>query len=1273
MAAKKTNIKNFGNYSKRITFSEFQHDFKMPNLIEIQLKSFDWFTNEGIKEVFDRTFPIISSDNRISITLNSWKFNKPEFDILKSRIKSKIYEKTTIANITLNATSDVIDLPIETKDYKTVITNYLIENTGITSLELKKAKGKNLFFVDSKKNARNEKNEFLITIEKETSQNILFTVNITRTSDVFLGKLPWMTEKGTFIVNGSEKVVVSQIVRSPGLYYKKNIDNKTGNLSYKFDSIPSRGTWLEFSADSIKNSKSKSNFNFSVRIDKSKKFNLTYLFTAFGLKKELILELFDNNKSLKTLYDLDEPIIQHDENKAIQEIYKKVKAGEIATAEGAKKIIFSILFDKNKYELTETGRHKFNYKLDLSKRALNKSIAQDIKDENNNIIIEEGTLITNDNINLLRDAINKGYLNRKINFNLEIESTNIINCLKVYSENHNEQDKKITLIGNDINYSETLLSIPDIIAGFSYLLNLIDEEIGYYDDIDNLGNRRINTVGNLIQNQYRLGMLRIEKNVKEKMATSNLFTMKPINIINSKPLNAIIGEFFNLSQLCQFMDQTNPLSELTNKRRVTALGPGGLSREHSGLEVRDVHFSHYGRLCPIETPEGPNIGLISNLSTYAKVDKLGFLSTPYQKVENGKLIKNEVHYLNAEQERDHIIGQGKIAYDESLNIMDENIPSRYNGKNIIAKKLEIDYIDIDAKQILSIATSCIPFLEKDDANRALMGANMQRQAMPLLRTEAPIVGTGIEHSAARDSGLALVSKEDGLVTYSDAKRIIVKDNKNKKHEYRLDNFLRSNQGTSLTHIPLVKTGDKIKANQIIADGPNINKGELALGQNLLVGFSTWNGYNYEDAIIISERLVKDDVFTSIHITEYKVERRKTKQGEEEITREIPNVSEKLLSNIGLDGVITVGSEVKAGDILVGKVTPKGHSKLSPEEKLLHAIFGEKSKNVKDSSLRVPNGGKGVVQSILRLNQEEHNLPYDVLEIIKIYVVQKRKIQEGDKLAGRHGNKGVISIVLPEEDMPFLSDGTRLDVLLNPLGVPSRMNIGQVLEMHLGLAGKKLNQKFANPVFYGATDEQIQSFMKKADLNPEGKEELYDGITGMKFEQKIAVGVMYMLKLSHMVEDKIHARNVGPYSLITQQPLGGKAQNGGQRFGEMEVWALEAYGAAHILREILTIKSDDIKGRSKTYQAIVKDKPIPEPGIPESFNVLIREIQGLGFNLDVINEKGEVEEKKSYTEEELVTIDNISNIDDNNQNIVTEEDLSSFGEIIENNLFSEDEE
>lgn len=1225
--------KQFGHYAKRRDYTKVSGNLDLPDLISIQRDTYKWFIETGIQEVFQEIFPITDNDNRIILSLIDWEFRNPRRTLKEAKDESKTYEAPIYTRLSLSIHENNRHLTISAKDnLLDYLTRWIKEQFGIKNINQPKVSD-NMYYFEEKANHTNN-NEFStieVTIKSREEDVLTVDYTLTREGDVFLGDFPIMTQKGTFIINGSEKVVVSQLVRSPGAYYKIEIDPKTGLSKFCGDLIPSRGTWLEFETDAKRNklvrNKNAIKDIVNIKIEKSRKITVTTLLTALGLSKDDVVNIIGKDDVLLNTYEYDEhqswPL-------AVQEIYKKIKAGETASVDGATKFLTGLLFDHKKYDLTKAGRYKLVQKLSITDRVLNYTLAQDIKDLDGNVVLKEKQVIGKPQLEILKNVLATGacLVPLKISMN-DAEPKHYVQLIQVYSDKE-KLVNTINVVGVNPNCKEEIITLADILAGLSYILNFV-HGIGNDDDIDHLGNRRIRTIGELLQNQFRIGMGRIEKNVKEKMSTTDSDKMKPSNITNNKPLTAVIGEFFNLSQLSQFMDQTNPLAELANKRRLTALGPGGLSRDRASLEVRDVHYSHYGRICPIETPEGPNIGLINNLATYARINEYGFIETPYRQVVKGK-ITDQVKYLTAGEEKHYIIAQANIELSPDNIIKNNNVIARSNGQNIIVGPNEVEYIDVSPKQIVSIATSCIPFLENDDANRALMGANMQRQAIPLLKPQTPIVGTGVEYAVARDSGLAVVANLPGIVEYVDAYEIIVKS-KDEVTTYELSRFERSNQGTSVTHIPLVKKGDFVEVNQILADGPSMKDGELALGQNVIIAFMTWHGYNYEDAIIISERLVKDDVYTSIHIEEYNLECRKTKQGKEEITREIPNTSEQSWKYLDDEGIVLIGTEVKEGDILVGKVTPKGQTQSTAEEKLLAAIFGEKSRNVKDNSLRVPNGGAGIVQGVKRYKREDgFDLPSEVEEIVKVFIVQKRKIREGDKMAGRHGNKGVISKVLPVEDMPFLEDGTPVDIMLNPLGVPSRMNIGQILELHLGMAAKTLGIKVATPVFDGAKNQDLLDIMKEAKYNDFDKLTLYDGLTGEQFAKKISVGVMYMLKLSHMVDDKLHARNVGPYSLITQQPLGGKAQNGGQRFGEMEVWALEAYGAAHTLQEILTIKSDDIKGRIKTYEAILRNKQIPTPGIPESFNVLTKELQGLGINIMLIDEKGQEQKVVTYDEE-----------------------------------------
>ncbi len=1034
--------------------------------------------------------------------------------------------------------------------------------------------------------------------------------------EIFLGDMPLMTDAGTFIINGAERVIVSQLVRSPSIYYKREID-KNGRRIITGEMIPNKGTWLEFETDAKD--------VVYVRIDRTRKVPVTTFLRSIGLSSdEDILDLFGDNELLKNTIQKDST---KNTDEALIEIYEKLRPGEPATLDSAKNQLITRFFDRFRYDLAKVGRYKFNKKLNVTDRLLGCTLAETIKD--GDTVIEKGTLIDKEVLGKLKEVFKNGYNLKECLTNMELDDYNMIQTVLV--EDKEDKKKTVKIIGIDTSVDEKRLTIPDIYGAVSYYLNL-HQNIGETDEIDHLGNRRVRQVGELIQNQFRTGMARMERVIRERMTTQELENVTPKTLINIRPVTAALKEFFGSSQLSKFMDQINPIAELTDKRRLSSLGPGGLSRDRAGMDVRDVNSSHYGRICPIESPEGQNIGLITSLAGYAKINEYGFIMTPYRKVKDG-VITSEIVYMTADEERDLYISQAKVNQDDKGNILDDEILVRHNGDNVFIKKELVDYIDVAPSQVVSITTSCIPFLEFDDANRTLMGSNMQRQAVPLLTTEAPIVGTGVEWIAARDSGSTVVCKADGVVEYADGLKIIVKT-ANNKDTYYLANFERTNASSSLNHKPLVNVGDKVHTGQVLADGPSTEKGELALGKNMTVAFMTYNGYNYEDAVILNEKLVKDDVYTSLHIDHYDIDCRDTKLGPEEITRDIPNVGEDARKNLDADGIIKIGTEVKEGDILVGKVTPKGVQELTSEEKLLHAIFGEKTREVRDTSLRVEHGAGGVVHDVKVYTKENSDeLPSGVSKIIRVYIIQKRKIQVGDKMSGRHGNKGVISLILPEEDMPYLPDGRPVDVMLNPLGVPSRMNIGQILELHLGMAGKKLGVHFATPVFDSASWEEIQEQMKEAGMSEDGKTTVYNGRTGEPFDHKISVGVMYMVKLHHMVDDKLHARATGPYSLVTQQPLGGKAQFGGQRFGEMEVWALYAYGAAHVLQEILTVKADDIVGRVKVYEALVKGKEVNQAGVPESFRVLVKEFQALGLDVQVVNNDDEVLEFKDLEEEE----------------------------------------
>ena len=1145
--------------SGRINFSKISGSLELPNLVEIQTDSYKWFLETGIEEVMKEVFPIASYTETSFIEFVSCELREPKHSFL------------------------------ECKDH-----DYTYSSKLYVKLRLRNVDGGEM-----------------------------------KEEEVFMGDIPLMTESGTFIVNGAERVIVSQIVRSPGAYISKEMD-KNGKMIYNADLIPTRGTWLEFETDP------KGLIN--VRIDRQKKMAATVILKALGLDNEKILKkLFGNNPMLEATIEKDKEIVTPEQ--ALIYIFRKLKPGEPITTEGVANFLIQKFFDHKRYDLGRAGRFKYRSKLGIYSRLAGRYLAENLVDSNGEIIKAKGEYISKQDVLDLMDkeifengaheievkpnkalieALDRAAPKGKADPELSQIFSGKVNMVKVYLD---EKMKEVqNIIGTDLNLTVECLTFSDIIAIFSYLMNIM-AGFGEVDDIDNLGNRRVRCVGELIQTQFRIGLTKMVKTVQQKMSISDMKTSSIKSLMNIKPLTSTIREFFASSQLSQFMDQTNPLSELANKRRISALGQGGITRDRASMAIRDVHPTHYGRICPIETPEGQNIGLINNLATYAKINKYGFIETPFRVVEKGGKVTDNAVYLSADDEKDHYIAQANVKMDENGFIIDEEVVARHNGENVVVSPDMIDFIDVSPKQIVSIAAACIPFLENDDAKRALMGANMQRQALPLLKPETPYVGTGVEARVAKDAGLAVVSCSEGTVEYVDSRQIVVKENKGRR-VYDLQKFQRSNQGTCINQTAIVKVGDKVKVGDILADGPSMKDGDLALGQNVTIAFMTWEGYNYEDAVIMSERLVKDDTYTTIHIEEYTIDCRDTKLGPEEITRDIPNVSEEARAYLDADGIILKGVEVKEGDILVGKTTPKGQSEPTPEEKLLMAIFAEKTKDTKDSSLRVPHGGAGIVVDIKIASREAGDeLPPGVKKSVRVYIAQKRKISEGDKMSGRHGNKGVISRILPECDMPFLADGTPIDIMLNPLGVPSRMNIGQILEIHLGLACKKLGIKIATPVFDGITEKEIYDLMDKAGLDADGKTVLYDGRTGERFDERISVGTMYMIKLVHMVDDKIHARATGPYSLVTQQPLGGKAQNGGQRFGEMEVWALEAYGAAHTLQEILTIKSDDRVGRRKTYEAIIKGQDIPVPGIPEAFNVLVKELSALCMDVRLIDKDG----------------------------------------------------
>ena len=1168
----------------RKTFARIGDYIEMPNLIKVQKDSYEWFLKEGLGEVLKDISPIEDySGNLVLEFFDYYMEDKTKYSIEEAKERDATYSARLHVKVRL--------------------------------------------------------------INRETGE--------IKEQEIYLGDFPIMTDSGTFIINGAERVVVSQLVRSPGCYYASDYD-KTGAKLYTSTVMPIRGAWLEYETDA--------NDVFYVRIDRTRKLPVTCLLRVLGLETDTqIMEFFGEDKKIMATINKD-TIKTADES--IIEIYKKLRPGELPTVDAARNLFSGLFFDNRRYDLAKVGRYKFNQKLSLATRITNQIAFDDIVNtETGELIVEKDSVITkeiaeeiqNSGINSVDVKINDQkvriigngtvdihkYLPNVDLSKLKIKENVNFAVLKSIVDN-TEENKLLKVIEERIEeLIPKHLTTEDILASVNYLLNL-QYGLGKVDDIDHLGNRRIRCVGELLQNQFRVGLTRLERVVRERMTIQDLDVVTPQTLINTKPITSSIREFFGSSQLSQFMDQTNPLSELTHKRRISALGPGGLSRERAGFEVRDVHYTHYGRLCPIESPEGPNIGLISALSSFAIINEYGFIETPYRKIDKatGK-VTDQVEYMPADVEDGYIIAQATEPMDEEGRFINKRIKVRYLDEVTEVEREKVDYIDISPKQLVSVAAAMIPFLEHDDANRALMGANMQRQAVPLLIPDSPIVGTGIEYRAAKDSGITVLAKEDGTVERVTGDEIVVKNKKGEKTTYKLRKFKRTNGGTCINQRPIVKKGEKVKANDVIADGPSTQNGEMALGKNVLIAFTTWEGYNYEDAILLNERLVKEDVYTSIHIEEYDCECRDTKLGPEEITRDIPNVGEDNLKDLDNEGIIRIGAEVRPGDILVGKVTPKGETELTAEERLLRAIFGEKAREVRDTSLRVPHGEAGTIVDVKVFTRENSDeLGPGVNKVIRVYIAQKRKISVGDKMAGRHGNKGVISRILPEEDMPFMPDGTPVDIVLNPLGVPSRMNLGQVLEVHLGAAARMLGMKVATPVFDGATEEDIEELLAKAGLSKDGKTILYDGRTGEPFDKPITVGVMYMLKLHHLVDDKIHARSTGPYSLVTQQPLGGKAQFGGQRFGEMEVWALEAYGAAHTLQEILTVKSDDVVGRVKTYEAIVKGENVPEPGVPESFKVLIKELQSLGLDVRLYSEDDRELELKENIEDAIdIGLDN----------------------------------
>jgi len=1147
----------------RRSYSRLHEVHDLPNLIEVQKSSYNWFLEKGLYETFDDISPIQDFTENLVLEFVDYTMGEPKYSVEDCKEKDSTYS-----------------VPLRVK---------------------------------------------VRLVNKETGE--------VKEQEVFMGDLPKMTENGTFIINGAERVIVSQLVRSPGVYFNSQLDY-SGKYLYNVTVIPNRGAWLEFETDTSD--------NIYVRVDRTRKVPVTVLLKSIGYgTTQEVLDLFEHDSRILNVLEKDHTDSQ---DAALLEIYKRLRPGEPLNAENARSLFESLFFDPKRYDFANVGRYKINKKLSLKQRILNQTLARDVYYPNSKKkLASKGSVVDEDLYNRIEEA---GVKNVYINF----------------------KDNEYLVRSNRAEEVTTKALTPDdIVATVGYLLNLMDG-LGLVDDIDHLGNRRLRSVGELLQNQFRIGLSRMERVIKERMTIQDVEAITPQALINIRPVIAAIKEFFGSSQLSQFMDQTNPLAELTHKRRLSALGPGGLSRERAGFEVRDVHHSHYGRMCPIETPEGPNIGLIGSLSTYAQINQYGFMEVPYRKVnKEQKKVTDEIVYLTADDEDNYVIAQANALVDEKGYFQNDRVICRYKHETVLRNPDEIDYMDVSPKQLVSVGTALIPFLENDDANRALMGANMQRQAVPLLQTAAPLVGTGLEDKVARDAGVMIMARNAGEIISLTSDEIVIKrDDDSDSNDrvingrtgevfpmtdsggqgcdiYRLHKFKRSNQGTCMNQKPIVKRGERVEAGDILADGPCTDQGELALGQNVLAAFLPWEGYNFEDAVLISERLVKDDVFTSIHIEEYEAEARDTKLGPEEVTRDIPNVGDDALRDLDERGIIRIGAEVRAGDILVGKVTPKGETELTAEERLLRAIFGEKAREVRDTSLKVPHGESGIVVDVKVFNRDEENeLSPGVNQLVRVYIAQKRKISEGDKMAGRHGNKGVIARILPEEDMPFLPDGTPVEIVLNPLGVPSRMNIGQVLEAHLGMAAKSLGLNISSPVFDGADEEDAFAALEEASLSRDGKSVLYDGRTGEPFDERVTVGYIYMLKLAHLVDDKIHARSTGPYSLVTQQPLGGKAQFGGQRFGEMEVWALEAYGAAYTLQEILTIKSDDVVGRVKAYEAIVKGDNIPEPGVPESFKVLVKELQSLCLDVKVLSEEAhEVEIKEEEDESEYEELQEIN--------------------------------
>ncbi|WP_302046502.1 DNA-directed RNA polymerase subunit beta [Leuconostoc lactis] len=1175
----------YGKHRTRRSYASIKEVLDVPNLIEIQTASYQWFLDEGIKEMFGDIMPIDDFQGNLSLEYVDYKLMEPKYNIDEAREHDANYSAPL--HVTLRLTNH------ETGEIKS--------------------------------------------------------------QDVFFGDFPLMTEQGTFIINGAERVIVSQLVRSPGIYYNQEND-KNGRPRYGTTVIPNRGAWLEYETDA----KGIAN----VRIDRTRKLLMTELVRALGFGSDSdIIDIFSDqydalNMTLEK--DVHKDMSDSRVEEALKDIYERLRPGEPKTADSSRALLVARFFDPKRYDLASVGRYKINKKLSLKTRLLNQTLAETLADpDSGEIIAEKGTLVDKTVMSKLSPYLDRpDFKTTTYTPSGDAVLNEPVTLQKIKIESPENPEKTLLLIGNGhIGEDDRTVRPADILAGMNYFLNL-QEGVGNVDDIDHLGNRRIRSVGELLQNQFRIGLTRMERVVRERMSIQDANTVTPQQLINIRPVVAAVKEFFGSSQLSQFMDQTNPLGEMNHKRRLSALGPGGLTRDRAGVEVRDVHYTHYGRIDPIETPEGPNIGLINSLATYGRINKYGFIETPYRRVDwTTHKVTDKIDYLTADEEDNYIVAQANSPLNEDGSFVHDTVMARFGEENIETPIDRIDYMDVSPKQVVSVGTAAIPFLENDDSNRALMGANMQRQAVPLLDPHAPLVGTGIEYKAAHDSGVAMISRAAGVVEYVDGREIRVRREDGQLDTYELMKFRRSNGGKNYNQKPIVREGEHVEADEVLADGPSMEKGELALGQNPLIAFMTWQGYNFEDAIVLNERLVREDVYTSIHIEEYDSEARDTKLGPEEITREIPNTGEDQLKDLDANGIIRIGAEVHDGDILVGKVTPKGVTELSAEERLLHAIFGEKAREVRDTSLRVPHGGGGVVQSVRIYTPENGDeLAPGVNMMVRVYIAQKRKIQVGDKMAGRHGNKGTVSVVVPEEDMPYMPDGTPIDILLSPMGVPSRMNIGQVLELHLGYAAKELGIHVASPVFDGASDDEIEAALREAGLPRDGKSVVYDGRTGEAFDKRVGVGVMHYMKLAHMVDDKIHARSIGPYSLVTQQPLGGKAQFGGQRFGEMEVWALEAYGAAYTLQEILTYKSDDVAGRVKVYESIIKGEPIPRPGVPESFRVLVKELQALGLDMQVLDGAGdEVELRQMDEDDSILPVDALEKLVRSNPDLLNKED------------------